>query len=431
MEYKTSGRVSDHNVRARGGEYSEALHRASHDDLYTLPESSLRIPFDEPLFEASRTLAKTVVGPKLSHILHIGIGGSNLGARALYEVIKGTSSFRVPTMLFLDTCAPELIANTSEILLREVSEKEEILIIIASKSGTTTETIVNASVLIAALENKLGPLAERIVCITDEHSGLWSIAKENKYHCLSVPKIVGGRDSVCAPMGMFPLLCLGVDGEAFLRGARRVVDDCVERRGESDAFRFANDIYSWQAKGTFVFDFFAFHPELEAMGKWYRQLFAESLGKAVTINGEATTHHIVPSVSIGSTDLHSAEQLYMAQPQISARIFVRVAGRKEEQRQVVPGGALISLVENIKGRTPAEIMNAIYAGVVEAYRVRNISFSELALDNLEPEALGALMQFFMCGTMYLADMLKVNAFDQPDVEVYKKNMKNILDNKGE
>ncbi len=429
MEYRTSRIAFNNALGAQGEECTETLSRAIADESYVLPESSLHLPFDEHLFAFSRALAETLVTPKLSHVLHIGIGGSNLGARALYEVAKGispASASRMPTMLFADTCAPELIESISEILLREISGKEEIIVIIASKSGTTTETIVNASILINVLEKKVGPLNERIVCITDEDSSLWNVGKKFGYHCLPVPKIVGGRYSACSPMGVFPLLCMGVDAEAFLRGAKSAANNCITRGVESDAFKFAHDVYLWHEKGTFIFDFLAFHPELEGMGKWYRQLFAESLGKAITTNGEATSHHIVPSVSIGSTDLHSAEQLYMAQPKTAARILVRANEQKEEQGLVVSEGALASLAQNISNRPPREIMEAIYAGVLGAYRAHGVSFGELALGDLGPEELGAMMQFFMCGAMHIANLFHVNAFDQPDVEAYKKVMKTIL-----
>lgn len=429
MRYKSNNIGDGGDAQKVGVSYVSALQRAMNDESYMSPEASLRLPFDEILFDRSRVLSERLVGEKLDYILHIGIGGSNLGARALYEATMGTFDAGVssaPKMFFADTCEPGFLAGITSMLLSEISEKEEIIIIVASKSGTTTETVVNASVLVSALENKLGSLAERIVCITDEDSALWRIAEEHHYHVLPVPKNVSGRFSVFSPLGMFPLLCLGVDGEALLRGAKMMVRDCVEGEDTSDSFLLAQDIVRWSKKGITLFDFFAFHPELETVGKWYRQLLAESLGKSTAINGEPTAYRIVPSVSIGSTDLHSAEQMYMANPALAARILIRAHAPFGERQLLVKDKIFAPLVSETQNRTPSEIFDAVYRGVIDAYRARGVQFGEVVLDNLDPETLGALLQFFMCATMHLANLLQVNAFDQPDVEVYKKAMRKIL-----
>lgn len=417
---------------ARALEYTATMRRAMSDSSYALPEASLRLPFDEALLKKSQTLATKLAGPKLSYILDIGIGGSNLGTKALYEATAGTMDAHTPfapKMLFADTCSPELLADLTEILVNEVDHKEEIIIVIASKSGTTTETIVNASVLVSALEQKLGSLADRIVCITDEKSPLWITGEKQKYHLLPIPKMVGGRFSVFSPAGLFPLLCAGVEAEALFRGAQTAVYNSIERGVESDAFKAAQDIISWHNAGAVVFDFFVFHPELESVGKWYRQLFAESIGKAVTTDGAPTTHRMVPTVSIGSTDLHSVEQMHLAQPHISARFLVRAHAPHWEHQFLATDSVFAPLVPGVEHRAPCEILDAIYKGVVETYQSRGISFGEISLPDLDPESLGALLQFMMCTTMHLANLLHINAFDQPNVEAYKEATRKILGGK--
>lgn len=418
--------------KGRADEYVATMRRAMSDSSYTLPEASLRLPFDEVLLKKSQTLARKLAGPKLSYILDIGIGGSNLGAKALYEATSGTLDAHTPfapKMLFADTCSPELLADLTEILLGEILEKEEIIIIVASKSGATTETITNASVLVSALEQKLGSIADRIVCITDEKSPLWQTGEKNGYHLLPVPKMVGGRFSVFSPAGIFPLLCAGVEAEALLRGAQSSIYNSIERGVESDAFRAAQDIISWHKAGTVVFDFFVFHPELESVGKWYRQLFAESIGKATTVDGVPTTHRMVPTVSIGSTDLHSIEQMHLAQPHIAARFLVRAHAPHWEHQFLATDSVFAPLVPGVAQRAPCEVLDAIYKGVMETYQARNMSFGEISLPDLDPESLGAMLQFMMCTTMHLAHLLNINAFDQPNVEAYKDATRRILGGK--
>lgn len=434
MKYQgcTNGALHSEIVTSRALEYVAKMRLAMSDSSYSTPEASLRLPFDEELLKKSKTIATKLAGPKLAYILDIGIGGSNLGAKALYEATAGTMDAHTPfapKMLFADTCSPELLADLSELLLNEIDDKEEIIIIVASKSGITTETITNASVLVSTLEQKLGSLSDRIVCITDEKSPLWAVGEKQRYHLLPVPKMVGGRFSVFSPAGVFPLLCAGIEGEALMRGAQSVIHDAIERGTESSSFESAQDIISWHEKGAVVFDFFAFHPELESVGKWYRQLFAESIGKEKTIDGSLTTHRMVPTVSIGSTDLHSVEQMNLAQPNIFARLLVRAHAPHWEHQFLAEDKVFTPLVPGVSHRAPCEILDAIYKGVTETYQKRGASYGEIFLTDLDPESLGALMQFMMCTTMHLANILNINAFDQPNVEAYKEATRRILGGK--
>lgn len=418
--------------QAHAAEYVATMRRAMSDNAYALPEASLRLPFDEVLFKKSKTLAAKLAGPNLAYILDIGIGGSNLGAKAHYEASAGTLDAHMPfapKMLFADTCSTELLGDIVELLLSDIDEKEEIIIIVASKSGTTTETITNASILVSALEKKLGSLSDRIVCITDEDSALWKMGEEQNYHLLPVPKMVGGRFSVFSPAGVFPLLCAGIDGEALLRGAQSSIHDAVDRGTESSSYKAAQDIIAWHEKGAVVFDFFVFHPELESVGKWYRQLFAESIGKEKKFDGTPTTHRMVPTVSIGSVDLHSSEQMNLAQPHVAARFLVRAHAPHWEHQFLVDDKSFAPLVPGVFHRAPCEILDAIYRGVMETYKTRGVSFGEISLVDLNPESLGTLMQFMMCTTMHLANLLGINAFDQPNVEGYKEATRKILSGK--
>ncbi len=431
MKYISTRTENENNAgfHTSANEYAATMRRAMSDSKYSLPEASLRLPFDQILYEKSRELANRLAGQRLNYVLDIGIGGSNLGAKAIYEASFGTldghSPF-APKMLFADTCAPELLSDIAEIILNEVTHKEEIIIIIASKSGTTTETIANASILVSALEQKLGPIADRIVCITDEGSPLWKVGEKEGFNLLPVPKMVGGRYSVFSPAGIFPILCMGLDGDSLLKGAQGVIDNCVELGSKSDAYRAALDIFTWNKDGALVFDIFLFQSELESVGKWYRQLFAESIGKNETADGNRATHRMVPTVSMGSTDLHSVEQMNLANPGLVARMLVRVNAPHWEHEFLAQERVFAPMVPGVAGRAPCQIMDAIYEGVKEAYRKREVRYAEIELSDTSLETIGALLQFEMCMVMHLAHLLSINAFDQPNVEEYKQAVRRIL-----
>lgn len=415
--------------KIRAMEYAATMRRAMSDSKYALPEASLRLPFDEELLKKSQDLAEKLGGPKLMYVVDIGIGGSNLGAKAVYEALSGTLDAHMPVapkILFADTCSPELLSDMTELLLNELTSREEVIIVVASKSGTTTETIVNASVLISALEKKFGSLADRIVCITDEGSPLWNVGEKQGFHTLPIPKMVGGRYSVFSPAGIFPLACMGIDVRALLYGAQAMVSECVEQAGESGPFVLAEDMVAAAERGAIIFDLFIFHPELESVGKWYRQLFAESIGKNMTLEGIPATHRMVPTVSIGSTDLHSVEQMNLAQPDVAFRMLVRAHSPHWEHEFLASDPVFAPLVAGVEHRAPCEILDAIYKGVEEAYRARKVAYGHIGLSNLEAESLGALLQFQMCMVMHLGNLLRINTFDQPNVEEYKNATRRIL-----
>lgn len=421
----------EEEIRLRAAGYVATMRRAMSDKKYDFPESSLRLPFDTALFEKTRTLAKSLAGPNLSYVIHIGIGGSSLGTKALYEAVSGTldgyNTF-LPKIIFADTCTPEFVADLTEIVTDEVSSKEEIIVVVASKGGTTTETITNASFLVNALEKKFGTMNDRIVCITDEGSLLWEAGKKEGFHLLPIPKTVGGRFSVFSPVGMFSLLAVGIDVDKILKGAGEEVAECVERGIESDAFRAALDIVYQENEGRKIFDTLLFHPELESFGAWYRQLFAESLGKDKKNDGTLATHHIVPSVSVATVDFHSTEQLYLSAPALFARTIVRVNASHWGHDLFPDEHVFAPLVPGVSGHAPCQIMEAMYLGVKGTYQKRGVSFAELELSDLSPESLGALFQFEMCVVMYVAYLLDINAFDQPHVEGYKEEVRGILIN---
>lgn len=426
---KEGGGLEGEDIRERVLEYTATMRRAMSDSKYALPEASLRLPFDRALYERSATLANKLRNERLNYVINIGIGGSSLGAQAVYEALFGVldryNSF-APKMLFAESCDQDILSDITEIVLNEIETQEEIIIVISSKSGTTTETIMNASIIVGALQKRFGSIASRVVCITEEGSPLWKAGEEQGFSLLPLPKMVGGRYAVLSPVGMFPLLAVGLDAGLLLKGAEEELHDSVDQGVESRAFRAALNIFEWGKKGVQIFDIFLFHPELESFGKWHRQLFAESLGKETAKEGAKTAPLIVPTVSLGSTDLHSVEQMHLAHPLAIARILVRVSAPHWDHNPVIQERSIATLVPGVFGRAPLQIMDAIYEGVKKTYDMRGVQYAEIELPDISPHSLGALLQFEMCVVMHLANLLQINAFDQPNVEEYKKEVREIL-----
>ncbi len=170
---------------------------------------------------------------------------------------------------------------------------------------------------------------------------------------------------------------------------------------------------------------FLFAPCLESLGKWYRQLLAESIGKEFDRDGKVVHCGIMPTVSIGSTDLHSMGQLYLAGPNDKMTTFVSVQNHTRSV-SIPKKGVFNGLVEGIYGKTSTEIMNAILKGIKRTYQKKKIPFCEIVLDDISPKSLGEFMQFKMMEVMFLGELFNVNVFDQPNVESYKIETKRIL-----
>jgi len=395
---------------------------------YEIPEDSLRLPMDGRVLEEVNHVAQRFWSSRLKYVVLVGIGGSNLGAKAVYDAIYGAEdahSPRTPKLLMLDTISPSALSSVACVLL-SLDHEEEFVINVVSKSGTTAESVANIAALLEAITPKFPGVKKRIVVTTDHGSKLWKLAEREGYAVLSIPSPVGGRYSVFSAVGLFPLALLGVDIKQFRIGGEAAVRECtVLGAAHNPAMRLALAIFVEAQKDARMLNFFAFEPAAESLGKWTRQLVAESLGKELNIRGEEVRSGITPIVSVGSTDLHSMAQLYFGGPRDKFTLFVRP--HLARSAQALAKSEFTELAPGILGRRPEEIMHAIYSGTLAAYHQHKLPSAELVLTSgLSASGTGAYMALFMLTTMYLAQLWEVNAFDQPNVEDYKAETRKIL-----
>lgn len=399
----------------RSGEY------ASHNEV-------IRLPLDPNILGDAKKVAERFYTSQLKFIIVIGIGGSNLGTRAIYDALRGPFdllSDKAPKLLFLDTTSARMIHDLEEVLGGDVHHKEELVINLVSKSGTTTESIANFELLMRHLMQRIDGIEERVVCTTDAFSALWKIAEQKKYGLLEIPKVVGGRFSVFSSVGLFPLLLAGVDVVALRDGAKDMLAQCLsDDPNMHHARRSAEILHAEMQRGIAILNIFHFAPELESLGKWERQLIAESLGKEKDLSGKVVHAGITPIVSIGSTDLHSMAQLYFGGPKDKFTMLVHAGSASS--RRVPEQGLLDGLVSGIAGKSPSTIMSAIFDGVVCGYQKNALPFAEVRLPTISPYVLGAYLEWRMLAVIHLAALMHVDPFDQPNVEDYKEGTRRIL-----
>lgn len=423
FRYEETAHVTNEEISAEAPNlkpYIERLNKVAKADNYMYEESSINLPFDDKILELIVKLNNKYVTPKLKYVLDIGIGGSNLGTKAVYDALHGYADLiepdRFPKMIFADTNNSAYIYKLYQFLRTKVEDPKEIIINAISKSGKTTETIVNLNIIASNV-----PFAkDRLVITTAYNSELWKAAQELDLDCLPIPNKVGGRFSVFSSVGLFPLACAGIDISDLLKGAMEARRVCLRKDVlNNPAAVSAIIIFLNYVKGKLINDSFFFHPELESLGKWYRQLMGESIGK----NGKGIT----PTVSIGSTDLHSMGQLYLGG--IKDKLFTFISTETDTNDISVPQEPLLEILEEVEEKSASEIMDAILAGVKIAFLKKDLPFTELILDDISPHSLGQFMQLKMIEMMILGELMGVNPFDQPSVESYKQETRKILSSK--
>jgi glucose-6-phosphate isomerase len=408
--------------------YVDHLQNTSQTGGYSEPEGSINLPADEEIQSNVEQMVDRVVTDDLEYVVVVGIGGSNLGALAVYEALRGTFSTLEtdqPRILFADTVDPEKLSSIAS-ALQQLDRPEQFLVNIVTKSGSTTETISNFEYLFDVLGETFDHPERRVVGTTDEGSKLWQVARAKEFPCLRMPSNVGGRFSVLSAVGQFPLRAAGIDVDALLEGAAAMKEACLaEDPDDNPALTSAALLYLYYQRGIDIYNSFFFNPQMESVGKWYRQLMGESIGKQYNEEHQQVRTGITPLVSIGSTDLHSMAQLYFGGPRDKFTTLI-YAPTTADDVQLPNRPFLGEAVEGIYGKDIRSIMTAIYEGVRATYQKEELPFTEIVLDDLSASSIGAYLQYNMISIMMLADLLDINAFNQPNVEGYKEETRKRL-----
>ncbi|NBQ17122.1 hypothetical protein EBU24_02285 [bacterium] len=406
----TDGQLVDlakmHNLDQEIMRLQEAVDTKSYDTDYAWINclyDQKNVEFVQKLVEKKQALAIDV-------LVVIGIGGSSLGTKAINQAVNGVfcNEHNKVKIYFLETVDVTYTAQLCALLEDCFKSGKKILVNVISKSGSTLETTLNFNCVLALLYTYFPEnYHDYVVVTTDENSELHQIAKEEQFDVLFIPKKVGGRYSVFSAVGLFPLAFIGIDINEFLGGAQQIVSASTSQDLlNNPAAVSALALFSHFKQGKNIHDTFLFCPQLEALGQWYRQLSAESLGKKFNKRNEIVNVGMTPTVSIGSNDLHSVAQLYLGGPYDKFTTFVTV-----------------SLEPYHKDFSYALVMPAIALATQEAYQKDNRPFCTIELERTDVNNLGQFMALKMFEIIYLAYLLEVNPFDQPQVELYKKEIK--------
>lgn len=385
-------------------EYLEKLQEILKKKNYNFPESFLVLPEQLPKELSSFSNREL---SSFKRILLVGIGGSSLGAQAIYNALKNKGN--LTEILFLDSLNPLFLKK----IVSEI-KKGKITICFISQSGTNLEPITNFFVLWRALK-KYQPKA---LAITDKNSPLADFAQKKNWQLFFLPKAIVGRYSVFSNSGLLPLGLAGINIKELLLGAKEANKNClIDNPLKNPALASALTIFYHRKKGKNIYTNFVFPPDLEFFGKWYCQLMAESLGKK--------KKGITPTVSVGTADFHSLGQLYLDGPRDKLINFVFVEN-SDIDFQIPEIEDFLKIFPEIEKKKIWQINSAIFQGMKKVFYKKKIPFTEIILPKLDERNLGQLFQMKMIEIILLAKLMNLNAFDQPSVQLYKKETRKIL-----
>lgn len=408
--------------------YVKNLHLIAQKREFIANESSINCPFDPEAFKSVLSLVKKKKSKNLKYLVLVGIGGSNLGAQAIYTAMRAQQNPQNKIqMVCLDTVSAASFYQVEQVLKNEVNHLDEVLIHVISKSGSTTETIANFDKLYSLMKKRFGSkIHDRIVATTVPGSLLWQACEKHQIALLPHYQSVGGRFSVFSVVGLFPIAALGFNIKSLIAGAQRMRNQCLNASIHKNPAMYSAVLqYYHSQKGRPISNSFFFNPELENVGKWYRQLLGESIAKKKNRKNKLVRTGITPIVSIGTTDLHSMGQLFLGGPNDKFTTFV-YAEQKKLDVKLDKISAFVSILPNLSGKRFSHIMNAVFDGTVVAFKKNKLSFVKVLMSEISEYTLGQYLQWKMMEVMYLAELLDVNAFDQPSVEDYKKEAHKLL-----
>lgn len=352
-------------------------------------------------------------------LLVIGIGGSYLGAnahlRALCSPYYNHLQPSTPEIYFVGN---SLSGEDYSAILKIIGERDWSINVI-SKSGTTLEPTLAMRFFLSELNKRYGKasLAKRLIITTDPKSGLLR-ELANKLACptLDIPADVGGRYSVFTPVGLFPLAVAGVDIKALLAGVASAESELLtEQSLANPAWHYAATRY-WAYMHGFNIELLAtYQSRLQGFALWWQQLFGESEGK----DGLG----LYPGVLSYPADLHSLGQYVQEGPK---QILETVLWCESEDDVAIPSTDDFLPVSFGEACSLAEINYKTMLGVASAHQRGGVANTRLSFREFNEQCLGYLGYFFALSCALSAYLLGVNPFDQPGVEIYKREVKQLL-----
>jgi glucose-6-phosphate isomerase len=352
------------------------------------------------------------------HIMVIGIGGSSLGARAIYEFLLPANS-KLKNLSFLETIDP-LKVNYS---LDKIDLNNTQFVFI-SKSGDTIETIS----LLKYINSLVEINTANSTIVSESSSNLTQFAKDNSIKAFNLAHNIGGRFSVFSVVGLLPLAMAGVDIDNLLNGCKRVSNSFFDQWGFYEPI-LEKAKFLVENKSRFHTNvIFSYSSTLESFNKWYIQLWAESLGK---VNINSTRQGLTPVALIGPVDQHSFLQLIIDGVRNKTVTFIKIGDLKDNSLIPVDTKNKFNVLdlqyaENISFN---ELLNKQADATIQSIQEQDdIPCDVISIRTVDEFNIGSLMFTYQLLTSCIGAFLQINTYDQPGVEYGKINLRESLSN---
>ncbi|MCX8028482.1 MAG: glucose-6-phosphate isomerase [Brevinematales bacterium] len=366
----------------------------------------------------------------------LGIGGSGLGPAALQSSILNYISNELPKekrggmkTYIIDNVDPDWFSD-----IMEVIDPNKTVFVVISKSGSTAETAAGFLACFSMFKSVLGSrMREHVIAVTDSQKGeLRKMVNEFSLESFSIPENVGGRFSVLSSVGLVPGELMGIDIDKLLEGAREM--DKVSKNPElfrNPAYLNAVIEYIFYLRGINISVLMPYSTKLSKWSDWYVQLWAESLGKKVDVDGAYVYVGPTPLRAVGATDQHSQVQLFKEGPYDKVITFIRVEKFNNEVKLEYDDSlSKYSSMGYLMGHTMNELIDAEEKSTEAALAKEGKPSKTIILPKVDEYYIGQMIFFFEVSTAMSGELYNINAFDQPGVEEGKNFTYALLGRKG-
>jgi len=389
------------------------------------------LPFNKEISQKVKELTAEIKG-RCENLVVLGIGGSALGNIALQTALNpymhnlDDIQRTGPRLFVFDNIDPLQFGS----FLDWVGDKparagklDKTIFNVISKSGRTAETASQFLIVRQMLLDKLGPegLQNQVVATTDPKEGtLRKIASEESLRCLEVPQCVGGRFSVLSAVGLFSAAMCGIDIDSLLKGAR----DMDARVSCEDFYKNPAAInaainYHFYNRGKKISVMMPYSYALKDLADWYRQLWAESLGKAKDLDGSGVHIGPTPIKALGATDQHSQVQLYREGPNDKLFTFLQV-NNFERKLRIGPAPDCAPELGFLAGADLGTLLNSEKKATEYALLTSKRPCLTVVFDKVNAYTVGQFIYLFEVTTSFAGALFGINAYDQPAVELGKE-----------
>lgn len=377
---------------------------------------------------AVRAVVKACEG-RFDTMVVLGIGGSALGNIALQAALNPPTHNllaegvrRGPRLFVVDNVDPSYFGAVLAFCESQPGGLKRTLFNVISKSGETAETAAQFMIIRDRLRRALGAgYAANIVAITDPSRGtMRRICDAEKFTTLPVPDGVGGRFSVLSPVGLFSAAMCGIDIEQLLRGAGDMDSRCsVPTIPENPAAMLACVLIELgSTKGKTNHVLMPYSNAMYLLADWYRQLWAESLGKQRDLAGNTVHTGFTPIKALGATDQHSQVQLYREGPNDKVIGFVEVDAFEPDA--MIPAGLGVEEIAYLEGKPMSRLLNAEKRATEYACVESERPNFTIRMPRIDAAHVGQFIWLWQMATAYAGLLLNIDAYDQPAVELGKQ-----------